>query len=394
MASHFLKSLELQDEWLEKDNWRGHDPYDLLGTKFYLGIQLLTIVLCDRLHTNARRLTYPFRFPTIYSPKLMRKIFRIQPQYNAKALALLARSYLNLYKKFGKKYLEKALKALNWLMANYSRGYSGYCWGYPFDWMSRIFIPRGTPSIVVSCIAANAFVDAYEILGDKKYLNIAESTCDFLLNDLNIDIVNDDMMCFSYTPLDRFHVHNANLLGASLLARVYKHTEREEYRKLAEKTVKFTTSYQNRDGSWYYYAPPDKLVYRIDNYHTGFNLEHLYVVKEVLKDRFRYNENLEKGAEYYRKNLFVKETVPKITHRFIYPIDIHNVAQGIITFSILQKMKPQYGKIAERIAKWTIVNMQDEDGYFYYRIYHYRVDKMAYVRWGQAWMLRALSYLV
>ena len=394
MKNRFLSSLKLLDEWLGANSWRGHDPYDLLGTKFYLGILSLSIALRLSLHKNARRLVYPFMFPAIHSPKLMRKIFGIRPQYNAKAWAIFARSYLNLYKKLGEKYLEKALKALKWLMANYSRGYSGYCWGYPFDWMSRIFIPKETPSIVVSCIAANAFLDAYEILGDEEYLKIAESTCNFLLNDLNVDVVNRDMVCFSYTPLDHFHVHNANLFGASLLARVYKHTKREEYRKLVEKAVKFTTFYQNRDGSWYYWAPPDKLLYRVDNYHTGFNLEHLYVIKEVLKDRFRYNENLEKGAVYYRKNLFMKETVPRIASQSIYPIDIHNAAQGIITFSTLQKMDPQYGKMAEKIAKWTIVNMQDEDGYFYYRIYRHRVDKMPYVRWGQAWMLYGLARLM
>ncbi len=324
----------------------------------------------------------------------MRRAFGVQPQYNAKALALFAGGYLNLYKRFGEKYLEKALKALKWLMDNHSRGYSGYCWGYPFDWMSRIFIPKVTPSIVVSCIVANAFLDAYEILRDEKYLNVAKSVCNFLLNDLNIDVVNEDMVCFSYTPLDHFHVHNANLFGASLLARVFKHTQREEYGKLAEKALKFTVFHQNSDGSWYYWAPPDKLLYRIDNYHTGFNLEHLYVIKEVLKDRFRYDKNLEKGAAYYRKNLFVKETVPKMESNSIHPIDIHNAAQGIITFSTLQKMNPQYGKIAEKIAKWTILNMRDMDGYFYYRIYRHRIARAPYVRWGQAWMLYALARLM
>jgi len=37
--------------------------------------------------------------------------------------------------------------------------------------------------------------------------------------------------------------------------------------------------------------------------------------------------------------------------------------------------------------------MQDENGYFYYRIYKNYVDRTPYIRWGQAWMLRGLSYL-
>ncbi|MFB0522435.1 MAG: hypothetical protein ACETV1_01570 [Candidatus Bathyarchaeia archaeon] len=394
MKKWFLDSLKSLDGWLEANNCRGFDPYDLLGTKFYLAVSSVSIILRDSLKKDARRLTYPLRFPAIHSPKLMRRAFRIRPQHNAKAMALFARGYLYLYRRTGGKYLEKALKALEWLTKNHSRGYSGYCWGYPFDWMSRIFVPKETPSVVVSSIAANAFVDAYEILGDKKYLDVAESTCDFLLNDLNIDVVNEDMICFSYTPLDHFHVHNANLFGASLLARVYTHTKREEYSRLIEKAVRLATFFQNKDGSWYYWAPPDRLLYRIDNYHTGFNLEHLYVIKNVLKDKFRYCENLEKGAEYYRRNLFVKEAIPKSTPKSLYPIDIHNAAQGIITFSMLKKLNPQYAKVAENIAKWTIVNMQDEDGHFYYRIYRHRIDKMPYVRWGQAWMLYALARLI
>jgi len=386
MKDHLLDSLKLLDGWLDKNNWRGYDPYDLLGTKPYLSMLSLRFS-----YENTKYFTYPFTFLGRNCPRLMRKALRVRPQYNAKALALFARGYLNLYKNFGETYLEKALESLKWLMENYSRGYSGYCWGYPFDWMSRIFIPKETPSIVVSCIVANAFLDAYEILGDEEYLNVAKSTCNFLLNDLNIDVINEDMMCFSYTPLDQFHVHNANLFGASLLARVYKHTERDEYGKLAEKSVKFTIFYQNSDGSWYYWAPQDKLPNFIDNYHTGFNLEHLCVIREVLKGKFSYDENLEKGARFYRDRLFVKETIPKYTSKLLYPIDIHNLAQGIITFSRLQELNPQYGEVAEKIAKWAIVNMQDEDGHFYYRVYRHRIDKTPYIRWGQAWMLYALA---
>ena len=389
MKDRFLDSLKLLDGWLGKNNWAGYDPYDLLGTKLYLRVLSLRFS-----YKNTRYFAYPFTFLSRNCPKLMRKALRVRPQYNAKALALFARGYLKLYKKFGKTYLEKALKSLKWLTDNYSRGYSGYCWGYPFDWMSRVFVPKETPSIVVSCIAANAFLDAYEILGDEKYLDVAKSTCNFLFNDLNIDVIDKNMVCFGYTPLDRSHVHNANLFGASLLARVYKYTEREEYRKLAEKAVKFTIFYQNSDGSWYYWAPPDKLLYRIDNYHTGFILESLYVIKEALRDEFLYDENLEKGIKFYRDHLFVKETIPKFTPKLLHPIDIHNVAQGIITLSILQKLNPQYRKIAEKMAKWAITNMQDEDGYFYYRIYRHRIDKMPYVRWGQAWMLSALARLM
>jgi len=51
--------------------------------------------------------------------------------------------------------------------------------------------------------------------------------------------------------------------------------------------------------------------------------------------------------------------------------------------------------MARKIAEWTVSHMQDAEGCFYYRIGENRsVDRTAYIRWGQAWMIRALSYLV
>jgi len=98
-------------------------------------------------------------------------------------MALFARGYLNLYRKLkNEKYLNKALFCLDWLMKSPTKGYSGFCWGYPFDWQSRVFIPKGTPSGVVTSTAAHAFLDAYEILREEKYLNVAKSSCELKLD--------------------------------------------------------------------------------------------------------------------------------------------------------------------------------------------------------------------
>ena len=74
-----------------------------------------------------------------------------------------------------------------------------------------------------------------------------------------------------------------------------------------------------------------------------------------------------------------------------YPIDIHNQAQGIITFSKLSEFDDKYGNFAETILKWTINNMQDKKGYYYYRKYKHFTNKISYMRWGQAWMLLAFA---
>jgi uncharacterized protein YyaL (SSP411 family) len=167
---------------------------------------------------------------------------------------------------------------------------------------------------------------------------------------------------------------------------------------LGVKAVNFTISHQNENGSWYYWATPDRLLYSIDNYHTGFVLECLNVCRRALAGEFKYVSELRRGLEFYADNLFLGDGTPKMYNaaaRGIYPIDVHSCAQGIITFCELADFEPRYLNTAEKIAGWTISNMQDKEGYFYYRIYkNWKTDKTAYIRWGQGWMLRALSYLV
>ncbi len=65
----------------------------------------------------------------------------------------------------------------------------------------------------------------------------------------------------------------------------------------------------------------------------------------------------------------------------------------MITFSELSDFDFQLKEMTQKVADWSIVNMQDSSGYFYYRKYKNRTNTMPYIRWGQAWMLRAMSNL-
>jgi hypothetical protein len=49
--------------------------------------------------------------------------------------------------------------------------------------------------------------------------------------------------------------------------------------------------------------------------------------------------------------------------------------------------------IAQKVAAWTIRNMQDRDGHFYYRKYPLIIAKAPMLHWGQATMYKALSLL-
>ena len=49
---------------------------------------------------------------------------------------------------------------------------------------------------------------------------------------------------------------------------------------------------------------------------------------------------------------------------------------------------------AERVAAWTIENMRDSEGFFYYQLREGETVKTPFIRWGQAWMAYALAKLL
>lgn len=372
-------SLRKLDSWIENNGWAGYDPYDIKGT-----------TICQRL--TDWNLDIFFKGITELFPMSSRKILHITPEVNAKAMALFGRGYLKLFScTHNPLYKEKAEFCLNWLFSHYSPNYSGLCWGYPFDWQSIVFIPKNTPSAVVTSQAAHAFLDAYEIFNDEKYLASAISCSNFFLKDLQIDYQDDGTLCFSYTPIDKFHVHNANFWACSVLIRLGSLTQNDNLISIGKKGFQYSINGQNTDGSWYYWGIPDSHNKIIDNYHTGFNLECLGIAKKYLGLSFQWDNQLKKGIIFYYDHLFMKDGTPKLRNDSIYPIDIHSCAQSIITFSILSSFYPEYDDLTIFLTKWAIENMQDKSGFFYFRKYRFRKNMIPYVRWGQAWMLLALS---
>jgi hypothetical protein len=50
--------------------------------------------------------------------------------------------------------------------------------------------------------------------------------------------------------------------------------------------------------------------------------------------------------------------------------------------------------LAETIASWTIRNLRDRQGFFYYQRRRFFTVRTPYMRWTQAWMLYALARLL
>src|SRR6185503_10951900 len=115
----------------------------------------------------------------------------------------------------------------------------------------------------------HALLDVWETLHDQRALDLAAPIAQFFLRDLN-RTPDGEAFCFSYTPVDKYAVHNANLLGASLLIRLYNVTRDCVLREAAMAALSYSMKYQREDGSWFYSERSGSRW--IDSFHTGFNL--------------------------------------------------------------------------------------------------------------------------
>ncbi len=98
-----------------------------------------------------------------------------------------------------------------------------------------------------------------------------------------------------------------------------------------------------------------------------------------------------KGIKFYYEKQFLPNGQGLYRYPRKWPVNIHNQAQGIITFTRASRLDEKYYDFARTIAEWTIQNMQDEDGHFYFLKYPLFTNKIPYIRWSDAAMAYALS---
>ena len=213
---------------------------------------------------------------------------------------------------------------------------------------------------------------------------------------LPMDIIDEDKICFSYTPLFRNHVHNLNLFVAEFLTRAGKELGREEWILAAKKAVSYTLSDQREDGSFDYNGPPEKPQNFVDNYHSGFVIRMLHSIWK-LTGREDVKQSLDKCVRHYTENFFEDNRIPWLLPHRKYRVDIHSCAEAITCLSVISEDYPGTAELAGNVVEWTVNELRDPSGFFYYgllksrftgRVYRSRIP---YIRWSQAWMLKALS---
>jgi hypothetical protein len=373
--------------YCETGDFKGWDPYDGLNSEIFQATPLK--------YSRLARQAWIQVFKR--NPVNLRKLLLIPKEHNSKGIGLFLTGYCNLYKiaetgdyTFGTKdeLLYTVFRLAELLISIQSKGYSGACWGYNFDWQNRTFFqPRNTPTIVATSFCADALFNAHEITGNKKYLETALSSANFVLNDLNRTKCGENFL-FSYSPLDHSQVYNASLLGARLLARCYAYSKNEKHLSPAGQVIKACMKVQSADGSWVYGAEENQKW--IDSFHTGFNLECIWEYMKYTGDNSAM-DSFRIGMKFYIENFFGEDGISKYYHNQIYPVDIHSPAQLIVTLAKAGLLESQI-ELVDKVLGWTINNMQNRQGYFYYQMKNGISSKIPYMRWAQAWMFYASSF--
>ena len=384
-----LSSFHALRRYCEERDFAGWDPYDGLNSRVFQATPLK--------HWPLARLAWIQAFKR--NPINLRRLLLVPQGHNAKGIALFLTGYCNLLQiqrttgttEFGEEseLLGKIHYLANLLLSLQSKGYSGACWGYNFDWQSRaFFLPNATPTVVATAFCVEGLLQAFEVTGNDRYKVTAVSAADFVLNDLN-RIEKDGGFMFSYSPLDHQAVYNATLLGTKILALIYSHEPLDGLADAATKSARAVCLLQNQDGSF----PHSDQVGNSwrDSFHTGFKLESLAFYSNHFGNSL-FRAHVEAGFDYWIRVFFDHETGMAYYYEDRSQlVDLHCVAQAIPTIYKLGEFS-RYRQLIGKIAHWAISKMQAPDGSFYFQLRQSTTNKIRYMRWPNAWMFYGMSY--
>ncbi len=370
----------------EKKDYSGYCKFDALNSP---------ILKAASFNSKLLRLAYTQLVKEM--PFHIRPILGVKISRNPKGIALFARAYLFLFKHTSDTaFLKKAEALLDWLLGCPSPHMAHLCWGYNFIWQNTIFLQeRFEPNAVVTIFVGEAFIHAYRITGNEKYLLAARSIADFILMDLpKLHETNVEMaIAYVLRKVDAVVLNNQVLAGA-LLVKIWRHTKEDHLFTAALKLMNFTINRATSYHAWYYTEPKGKSPITHDNYHTGGILDGILEYFEETGDD-RFMDIYWKGLSFYARHLFEFNGAPRWMNDRRYPFDIHGSAQGIITFVKASRHDIEYSSQAEIIYDWAVKNLYRANYHdFAYR--KGRIMKWNYslMRWCNAWMSRAIAEML
>lgn len=334
------------------------------------------MILCEALVPSGRRLFHhPLRFPIADAHYAMGFSFLYQATQN-------------------RAYLERATHFLDELKKSRCEDFKEYCWGYPFDWVTRGgTIKKQTPLITTTPYVYEAFLQVHQLAPRDEWRRILESIVRHVFNDIKDFETSPTASSCSYTPFGEGGVINAAAYRAFLLTSASQVFSNDDYWKIAERNLNFVLQNQNPDGSWYYAV--DGVRDFVDHFHTCFVMKALAKI-HTLTGHEACGEALAKGVDYYQKNLFHEDGLPKPFSKAprltVYKRELYDCAECINSCLLLRDRFPKMETTLEMVVEGTLKDWIKPDGSFRSRRLHLGWDNVPMHRWGQSQMFRSLAY--
>jgi len=369
-------------EHIIKSNFTGYDPYDGANTKY-------------KIIQKNKLMRLFFTYFNKFSPFNFRPLFGIKPSMQNQAIAFIGKAMLTVPDTYCKEIDLIAMKLINESMIDL---YGYHCWdAHGFSIQLRAgSSPVGMTDIIGNEAIARFFMELYKRDQKPLYRELCLSVRDFFLNELSINY--HGIHFFKYKPITPSHqwCYNASAIAASYVAAASNFFRAPYDKAFTENCLRDVVIQQKESGAWYYsrnlltgYEKP-----QID-FHQGFILDALLEYMTLYGFAEPFNSAYRKGLSFYRQKQFLHNGQGIYRYPRKWPVNIHNQAQGIITFMRAAEagFGQHYGDFARTISEWTIRHMQDPDGHFYYLKYPFLTNKIPYIRWSDAAMAYALSVL-
>jgi len=342
----------------------------LMGT-----VAVAPMIFCEAFLPAARRLFYrPVRFP-------------IADAHYAMGFTFLYEATENVA------YFQKAIHFLEELRKSRCASFKEYCWGYPFDWVTRNgVIEEQTPLITTTPYVFEAFLQAFQLKPRREWKEILESIARHAATDIADCATSRTASSCSYTPFDSEKVINAAAYRAFLLTSASRVLSNERYWRIAERNLNFVLESQNSDGSWYYSV--DGVRDFVDHFHTCFIMKALAKIHS-LTGHPACLEALAKGVKYYLANLFDNEGLPRPFSRAprltVYKRELYDCAECI---NLCLQLRDRFQELNEPLETTILAILRDwikGDGSFRSRRLLLGWDNVPMHRWAQSQMFRSLA---
>ena len=290
--------------------------------------------------------------------------------------------------------LENAIHFLTELKKSRCRQFKEYCWGYPFDWVTRNgVLKEQTPLITTTPYTYEAFLQVFELNPQDEWKQILESIARHASLDIKDFRTSETASSCSYTPYDKGSVINAAAYRSFLLTSASQVLSKEEYWPIAERNLNFVLENQNPDGSWFYAA--DGVRDFVDHFHTCFVMKALAKI-HTLTEHDGCGHALTKGVDYYLKNLFSDDGLPKPFSKAprltVYKRELYDCAECINLCLLLRDRFPQLEAALQTVVTVILKDWIKSDGSFRSRRLHWGWDNVPMHRWGQSQMFRSLAF--